>query len=122
LMKTPKEVVLTTLENLGTEDFEKFKWYLQGVLKDFLAIPKSKLENVNRENTVDTMFQTYSINTINVTRIVLVKIHQNELVKTLSNIIYEPAGHPVHISIHLQRAECAERGKVQLGGTCSSLL
>ncbi|XP_078117512.1 NACHT, LRR and PYD domains-containing protein 3-like [Sander vitreus] len=89
-METPQEVVLGILENLGTDDFEKFKWYLQGVLKDFLAIPKSKLENVNRVNTVDTMFQTYSTNTINVTRIVLVKINQNDLVENLSNIITDP--------------------------------
>uniref|UniRef100_A0A8C9X976 Pyrin domain-containing protein n=1 Tax=Sander lucioperca TaxID=283035 RepID=A0A8C9X976_SANLU len=92
MMETPKEVLLRTLEDLGAEDFEKFKWYLQGVLKDFPAIPKSKLENVNRVNTVDMMFQTYSINTINVTTIVLVKIHQNVLVQNVSNIIYEPAG------------------------------
>uniref|UniRef100_A0A8C9X992 Pyrin domain-containing protein n=1 Tax=Sander lucioperca TaxID=283035 RepID=A0A8C9X992_SANLU len=91
-METPKEVVLGILENLGADDFEKFKWYLQGVLKDFTAIPKSKLENVNRVNTVDMMFQTYSINTIKVTRIVLVKINQNDLVENLSNIISEPAG------------------------------
>ncbi|XP_078121232.1 protein NLRC3-like [Sander vitreus] len=90
-METPQEVVLGILENLGSDDFEKFKWYLQGVLKDFPAIPKSKLENVNRVNTVDTMFQTYSINTIKVTRIVLVKINQNDLVENLSNIISEPA-------------------------------
>ena len=93
-METPQEVVLTTLEDLGAEDFEKFKWYLQqkGTLKKFPAIRKSKLENVNRLNTVDMMFQTYSINTINVTRIVLVKIDQNALVENLSNIVYEPAG------------------------------
>ncbi|XP_039667388.1 uncharacterized protein LOC120565565 [Perca fluviatilis] len=91
---TPQEVVLGILEDLGTDDFEKFKWFLQqkGTLEDFPAIPKCKLENVNRRITVDMMFQTYSINTINVTRIVLVKINQNELVKTLSNIIYESAG------------------------------
>ncbi|XP_028425500.1 protein NLRC3 isoform X1 [Perca flavescens] len=89
-METPKEVVLGILENLGADDFEKFKWYLQGVLKDFPAIPKSKLENVNRVNTVDIMFQNYSINTIKVTRILLVKINQNDLVENLSNIISEP--------------------------------
>uniref|UniRef100_A0A8C9ZP20 NACHT domain-containing protein n=1 Tax=Sander lucioperca TaxID=283035 RepID=A0A8C9ZP20_SANLU len=92
-METPQKVILGILEDLGTDDFEKFKWYLQqkGTLKNFPAIRKSKLENVNRVNTVDTMFQTYSINTINVTRIVLVKIDQNDLVEKLSNIIYEPA-------------------------------
>ena len=31
-------------------------------------------------------------------------------------------GHTVHISVHFQRAECAERDKVQLGGNSSPLL
>ncbi|KAF1385159.1 hypothetical protein PFLUV_G00127780 [Perca fluviatilis] len=83
-METPKKVILGILEDLGAEDFGKFKWHLQGALKDFPAIPKSKLESENRENTVDVMFQTYCINTINVTRIVLVNINQNDLVKKLS--------------------------------------
>ncbi|TDH01659.1 hypothetical protein EPR50_G00182880 [Perca flavescens] len=93
-METPQEVVLRTLEDLGAEDFEKFKWYLQqkGALEEFPAIPKSKLEKVNRMKTVDQMFLTYSMNTIKVTGIVLVKINQNELVKNLSNTISEPAG------------------------------
>ncbi|TDH15503.1 hypothetical protein EPR50_G00032210 [Perca flavescens] len=96
-METPQEVVLRTLQDLGAEDFETFQWYLQlnGALEDFPAIPKSKLENVNRVTTVDQMFSTYSMNTIKVTRIVLVKMNQNELVKNLSNLsdtISEPAG------------------------------
>ncbi|XP_028446057.1 NLR family CARD domain-containing protein 3-like [Perca flavescens] len=90
-LETPQEVLLRILEDLGADDFEKFKWYLQGVLKDFPAIPRSKLENVTRENTVDMMFQTYRMNTINVTRIVLVKINQNVLVENLSHIISGPA-------------------------------
>ncbi|XP_039632720.1 NACHT, LRR and PYD domains-containing protein 3-like isoform X2 [Perca fluviatilis] len=87
-MATPKEVVLRTLQDLGAEDFETFHWYLQlnGGLEDFPAIPKSKLENVNRVKTVDLMFSTHSVNTINVTRIVLVKMNQNELGKNLSNL------------------------------------
>ncbi|XP_039632729.1 NLR family CARD domain-containing protein 3-like [Perca fluviatilis] len=92
-METPQEVVLGILEDLGDEDFEKFKWHLQqkGALEDFPAIRKSKLENVNRVKTVDQMFSTYSMNTIKVTRIVLVKMNQNELVKNVSITISEPA-------------------------------
>ncbi|XP_028430193.1 NLR family CARD domain-containing protein 3-like [Perca flavescens] len=92
-METPQEVILGTLEDLGTEDFEKFKWHLQqkGALGDFPAIRKSKMENVNRVKTVDQMFSTYSMNTIKVTKIVLVKMNQNELVKNLSITISEPA-------------------------------
>uniref|UniRef100_A0A8C9ZUX7 NACHT domain-containing protein n=1 Tax=Sander lucioperca TaxID=283035 RepID=A0A8C9ZUX7_SANLU len=96
-METPQEVVLGTLEDLGDEDFERFKWHLQqkGALEDFPAIRKSKLDNVNRVKTADQMFLTYSMNTIKVTRIVLMKMNQNELVKNLSNLsntISEPAG------------------------------
>ncbi|XP_078103366.1 LOW QUALITY PROTEIN: protein NLRC3-like [Sander vitreus] len=92
-MATPQEVVLRTLEDLGAEDFQTFQWYLQmnGGLEGFPAIAKSKLENVNRVKTVDLMFSTYSMNTIKVTKIVLVKINRNDLVENLSNTISEPA-------------------------------
>ncbi|XP_034743221.1 uncharacterized protein LOC117953906 isoform X2 [Etheostoma cragini] len=84
-METPQEVVLRILEALGAEDFEKFNWHLQqeGALNDFPAIPKSKLEKETRLNTVDMMFQTYSMKIIDVTRIVLVKMNLNDLVKKL---------------------------------------
>ncbi|XP_059210433.1 NLR family CARD domain-containing protein 3-like [Centropristis striata] len=93
-MSTRQVVLLETLEDLGAEDFEKFKWYLQqqGVLEGLPAIRKCRLENANRMKTVDTMFQTYSMSTIKVTRTVLAKIKQNELVNNFSNISFEPEG------------------------------
>ncbi|XP_074472435.1 protein NLRC3-like isoform X1 [Sebastes fasciatus] len=93
-METPKEALLRTLKDLGGEDFREFKWYLQQseVLEGFPAIPKSELETAERVVTVDQMFLTYSINTINVTKFVLVKMNQNDLVEKLSKIISEPAG------------------------------
>ncbi|XP_031159661.2 NACHT, LRR and PYD domains-containing protein 3-like [Sander lucioperca] len=92
-METPQEVVLRALQDLGAEDFQTFQWYLQqkGALEDFPAIPKSKLEDANRVKTVDQMLSTYSMNTIKVTRIVLRKMDQNELVKNVSITISEPA-------------------------------
>ncbi|XP_059212123.1 NLR family CARD domain-containing protein 3-like [Centropristis striata] len=92
-MATPKEVLLRTLEDLGAEDFKKFKWYLQQqeVLEGLPAIPKSRLEGADRMDTVDQMVQNYCLNTIKVTRTVLVEINQNELVKKLSNTTFEPA-------------------------------
>ncbi|XP_042265081.1 NACHT, LRR and PYD domains-containing protein 3-like [Thunnus maccoyii] len=92
-MATPKEMILETLEDLGAEDFKMFKWYLQqqGVLEGFRAIRKSQLENADRMDTVDQMVQNYCINTIKVTRMVLVKINQNSLLENLSNTVYEPA-------------------------------
>ncbi|XP_023266841.1 NACHT, LRR and PYD domains-containing protein 3-like [Seriola lalandi dorsalis] len=92
-MVTPKEVLLGTLEDLGEEDFKKFKWYLreQGVLQGFQAIPESRLENADRMNIVDQMFQTYCINTIKVVRMVLGKMKKNDLVENLSNSTTEAA-------------------------------
>ncbi|XP_068454941.1 NACHT, LRR and PYD domains-containing protein 3-like, partial [Clinocottus analis] len=90
-VEKPIEVFLRTLEDLGAEDFERFKWFLQQeVLEGFPAIPKSRLEGVNRTKTVDQMIKTYSIYTIKVIRIVLKKINQNDLVAKLPKHILEP--------------------------------
>uniref|UniRef100_A0A671TXW9 NACHT domain-containing protein n=1 Tax=Sparus aurata TaxID=8175 RepID=A0A671TXW9_SPAAU len=90
-MATPKQIIFRTLENLGDEDFQKFKWHLQGALEGFPAIPKCRLEKANRMDTVDQMVQTYCINTIKVTRMVLGEINQNDLRDQLSNTISEPS-------------------------------
>ncbi|XP_059211872.1 NACHT, LRR and PYD domains-containing protein 12-like [Centropristis striata] len=91
-MATPQGVLFRILKDLGAEDFKEFKWFLQqqGELEGLPAIPKSQLEDADRTKTVDQMFQTYSINMMQVTRTVLVKINQNELVKKLSNTSFEP--------------------------------
>ncbi|XP_035851629.1 NACHT, LRR and PYD domains-containing protein 12-like [Sander lucioperca] len=91
-----KSDLLRTLDNLEAEDFKRFKWLLQpkGVLEDFPAIPKSRLENADRMDTVDQMFLTYSTNTFKVTRIVLVEMNQNDLVLDLEKLpktVTEPA-------------------------------
>ncbi|KAM8725274.1 protein NLRC3-like [Acanthopagrus schlegelii] len=90
-MATPKQIIFRTLENLGDEDFQKFKWHLQGALEGFPAIPKCRLEKANRMDTVDQMVQTYCINTTKVTRMVLGEINQNDLRDQLSNTISEPS-------------------------------
>ena len=92
-MATPTEVLLECLQDLGSEDFELFQWYLyqQGVLEDFKSIPKSRLENANRIKTVDLMFESYSIKAIKVTKIILGKMKQNNLLERLS-LLPEPEG------------------------------
>ncbi|XP_059211866.1 NACHT, LRR and PYD domains-containing protein 12-like [Centropristis striata] len=75
-MATTEVELLSILEDLGDEDFEKFKWFLQGALEGIQAIPKSRLENANRMKTVDQMIQTYSINATEVARTVKEKINQ----------------------------------------------
>uniref|UniRef100_A0A3P8U0T8 NACHT domain-containing protein n=1 Tax=Amphiprion percula TaxID=161767 RepID=A0A3P8U0T8_AMPPE len=91
-MMTPQEVLLRTLEELGEEEFEKFKWFLNqdGVLEDFKSIPKSRLEKANRVNTVDQMFNAYCRNTLKVTEKVLMKMNKIDLVRKISGTIKEP--------------------------------
>ena len=93
-MATPKEALLGTLKDLGAEDFKEFKWYLQHseVLDNFPAIRKSALEDADRVDTVDQMVQTYCINTIKVTKMVLEKMNQNNLAMNFSEITTEPTG------------------------------
>ena len=93
-MATPKQALLGTLEDLGKDDFKHFKWLLQqeGIAKGFPAIPKCRLEKANRMETVDQMVQTYSMNAIKVTRMVLGEMKQNDLLEKLSNTISEPTG------------------------------
>ncbi|XP_068460379.1 NLR family CARD domain-containing protein 3-like [Clinocottus analis] len=93
-MEKPIEVFFRTLENLGAEDFKRFKWFLQWeVLKGFPSIPKSRLEDADRMDTVDQMVKTYSIHTIKVIRIVLKKINQNDLVDKLPTEILTECQH-----------------------------
>ncbi|KAL7373756.1 hypothetical protein ABVT39_014157 [Epinephelus coioides] len=90
-MATPEEVILKTLENLGDKDFKKFKWYLkQKVLEGYPVIPICRLEKADRMNTVDEMVQTYTMNAIKVTRIILRKMDRNELVENLPKPVSEP--------------------------------
>ncbi|XP_071400977.1 NLR family CARD domain-containing protein 3-like [Centroberyx affinis] len=80
-MATPVELLLKTLEDLGDEDFKSFKWFLQqaDILEGSPAIPKSRLEKADRQDTVDQMVQTYSENFLEVTKKVLMKINRNDL-------------------------------------------
>ncbi|KAL4008373.1 hypothetical protein ACER0C_002225 [Sarotherodon galilaeus] len=91
-MKTPKEILLGTLEDLGRDDFEKFKWHLKnnGCVEGLPAIPESELENAERTDIVDLMFDAYSINTFEVTKNLLGSINRNDLLENLNNTIPEP--------------------------------
>ena len=91
-MATLKEILFSTLEHLGKEDFGRFKWHLQQKVLGFKGIPESRLEDACRTQTVDHMFLNYCIKTIEVTRYVLKKINRNDLVDELSKIPSEPTG------------------------------
>uniref|UniRef100_A0A669ESV8 Pyrin domain-containing protein n=1 Tax=Oreochromis niloticus TaxID=8128 RepID=A0A669ESV8_ORENI len=94
MMKTPKEILLGTLEDLGRDDFKKFKWHLKnnGCVEGLPAIPESELENAERTDIVDLMFDAYSINTFEVTKNLLGSINRNDLLENLNNTIPEPKG------------------------------
>uniref|UniRef100_A0AAX7STT5 NACHT domain-containing protein n=1 Tax=Astatotilapia calliptera TaxID=8154 RepID=A0AAX7STT5_ASTCA len=90
-MTTPKEILLGTLEDLGRDDFEKFKWHLKnGSVEGLPAIPVSKLEDAERTDIVDLMFDTYSINTFQVTKNLLGRLNRNDLLENLNKTIPEP--------------------------------
>ncbi|KAK1875772.1 Pyrin [Dissostichus eleginoides] len=95
-MVTLKKKLLTALEHLGKEDFEEFKWHLQQKVLGCEGIPKSRLEDACRTQTVDHMFLNYCINTIKVTRNVLKEMNQNLLEEKLSEITSEPTGQVNH--------------------------
>ncbi|XP_033979597.1 LOW QUALITY PROTEIN: NLR family CARD domain-containing protein 3-like [Trematomus bernacchii] len=90
-METLKKILVSTLEDLGEEDFKDFKWTLQQKVLDIQGIPKSRLEHANRRATVDQMFLNYGINTFKVTIMVLGEIKRNDLKEKLSKHPSEPA-------------------------------
>lgn len=79
--------LLETLEDLADKELKTFKWYLQqdNFLKDLLPIPKSRLENADRPDTVDLMVHTYSHQCVEVAKKVLKRMRRNDLVERLSN-------------------------------------
>ncbi|XP_033971409.1 NACHT, LRR and PYD domains-containing protein 12-like isoform X4 [Trematomus bernacchii] len=89
-METPRKVLLRTLESLLEKDFKGFKWHLQEEVLELPGIPKSRLEEADRMDTVNLMFLHYRIHTIKVTREVLGEINQNDLKEKLSNIPSDP--------------------------------
>ncbi|XP_034005424.1 NLR family CARD domain-containing protein 3-like, partial [Trematomus bernacchii] len=89
-MATLKRILFRTLEHLGDDDFDEFKWRLQGKVLGFKGIPKSRLEDADRTQTVDQMFPNYCINIIKVTKNVLKEMNQNLLEEKLSKISSEP--------------------------------
>ncbi|KAM4595710.1 NACHT, LRR and PYD domains-containing protein 6-like [Fundulus diaphanus] len=83
---TPEDL-LNTLDNLGNEEFIRFKWFLQQIdcLHGVPAIKKSALQTAEREDAVDLMVQTYTLpGALSVTRKVLEKINRYDLLQSLT--------------------------------------
>uniref|UniRef100_A0A8P4K6G2 Pyrin domain-containing protein n=1 Tax=Dicentrarchus labrax TaxID=13489 RepID=A0A8P4K6G2_DICLA len=92
LMASQMELLFGVLQDLGIEEFKHFQWFLKaGNVKGFPAIPKSQLEEADRQDTVDRMVQTYSLpGALQITEEILKKISRNDLVVCFSERVSEP--------------------------------
>ncbi|XP_037098598.1 protein NLRC5-like isoform X4 [Syngnathus acus] len=70
-----KELLLKTLEDLGQEDFKKFKFYMR--------LPKSKKANADRPDIAEELVNRYSKKAVAETSKILKKIGNYELAKKL---------------------------------------
>ncbi|XP_033182536.1 NLR family CARD domain-containing protein 3-like [Anabas testudineus] len=75
-----KEELLHMLEDLGEEELKDFQWYLLNAkLPDGLQnIKKSKLEEADRRDTVNVMFQMYSGKVLEVKEVIFQKMKRNK--------------------------------------------
>lgn len=73
-----EDLLLETLEDLDSDDFDTFKWRLtHRVLEDCTPIPKARLDNAKRTDTVSTLMEYYMEKAVNVTIEVLKKMKNN---------------------------------------------
>lgn len=60
-MASIPKILLDTLMELDDEELKTFQWHLHHhVLKGFSHIPKSKIKDKTREQTVDVLVQTFA--------------------------------------------------------------
>uniref|UniRef100_G3PPD9 Pyrin domain-containing protein n=1 Tax=Gasterosteus aculeatus aculeatus TaxID=481459 RepID=G3PPD9_GASAC len=93
-MEKVKKDIFKILKDLKEEDFEVFKWHLENdpSPEHLGSIPRSDLENKNRENTVDLMVQYYGKDSVQVAVEVLKEIQRNDLAEKLSKMNFNPTG------------------------------
>lgn len=80
------DLLLATLEKLVGKDLKTFHWYLtQSVPDGFPLIPKGHLENADRQDTVDTMVNTYGHDVaMKISLEILREMNQKDLTNTLT--------------------------------------
>ncbi|XP_077944777.1 NACHT, LRR and PYD domains-containing protein 3-like [Gasterosteus aculeatus] len=95
-MEKVKKEIFKILKDLKKEDFEVFQWHLENdpSPEHLGSIPRSDLENKNRENTVDLMVQYYGTTSVQVAVEVLKEIQRNDLAEKLSKMNFNPTGKP----------------------------
>ncbi|XP_061124926.1 NACHT, LRR and PYD domains-containing protein 12-like [Syngnathus typhle] len=79
-----KELLLNTLEDLGYDDFKKFKFYMD--------LAKSKKENADRTDIAEELVNRYSKNTVAETIKILEKINNYELAEKLRSHVPQIKG------------------------------
>ncbi|XP_070703359.1 NACHT, LRR and PYD domains-containing protein 3-like [Pempheris klunzingeri] len=99
-MASLKEKVWITLEDLREEEFKQLKWLLQQAdimhtimphLEVYPAIPVSRLEGADRQDTVVHMVQAFGLHgALEVTGKLLTKINRNDLVQRLQSLAPAP--------------------------------
>ncbi|KAK9514422.1 hypothetical protein VZT92_027890 [Zoarces viviparus] len=85
-MKVP-HLILDSLDQLGADDFKRFQWNLtEPVLDGCWPIPKSRLENKDRPDTVSSMMDSYGEESaVNVTVEILKRMNLNNEAEKLQN-------------------------------------
>ncbi|XP_035849703.1 NACHT, LRR and PYD domains-containing protein 12-like [Sander lucioperca] len=81
-----KAVDLFNTQDLGEDEFKKFKWHLRqpNILEGYQNIKVATLEDAERQDTVDVMVNTYQLHgALKVTKKVLEMINRNDLVQSL---------------------------------------
>uniref|UniRef100_A0A3P8U0V6 Pyrin domain-containing protein n=1 Tax=Amphiprion percula TaxID=161767 RepID=A0A3P8U0V6_AMPPE len=85
------EVLLNILDDLNDDPLSLFQWFLQkpNNVQGLPAITKSRLQTVDRCKTVDVLVETYGLQrAVQVTRVVLEKIHRNDLLQKFPENIW----------------------------------
>ncbi|XP_036929627.1 uncharacterized protein LOC119005785 isoform X9 [Acanthopagrus latus] len=82
---TDRERLLNVVAQLKQQEFKEFKWFLQDsdILTGLPGIPHHRLEEGDMLDVVDLMLQTYSQQSVELTKKVFQKIHRNDLVQKL---------------------------------------
>ena len=86
---TLKELLYKTLEELGGDDFMRFKWTLRqhGHLEGQAPLPVSRLETAERPATTDLIFNAYPHHRAQIMVNVLRSIGRNDLIKDYQEIV-----------------------------------
>ncbi|XP_049900340.1 pyrin-like isoform X4 [Epinephelus moara] len=78
-------LILDTLDELGTDDFKRFRWNLtQPVLDGCQPIRKGHLENADKQDTISRMIDSYGEQTaVNITVEILRRMNYNNAAQKL---------------------------------------